>query len=135
MRLRPAGVAALCRTPPLLLLNAECLPGIGFFVVTSAAMSAADAERCESKKPVAAGGYAKCRESRAAKSGDVPDFTKCSLELRREIEKAEDLHRIDCPVGGAPGRLFRGELGRLLRTSSNTGLHDDGQSSSPRVPA
>jgi len=73
-----------------------------------AAAGPTDAEKCEADKLKRAGKYAFCRmkaESKAVKTGDAPDYSKCDTKLSDKFANAELKWGMECPTSGDAGDI------------------------------
>ena len=78
--------------------------------LSSPALAATNAEKCEAAKEKAAGKYSLCRmvaESRFAKNPDPVKLAiwmdRCQQRLRKSFQKADSNYGVDCPTAADDG--------------------------------
>jgi hypothetical protein len=75
---------------------------------TSASAGPTDAEKCQADKLKRAALYSACRlkaESKAVKTGDPADYTKCEEKIVEKFGAAETKWGVECPTSGDVGDI------------------------------
>ena len=75
--------------------------GAMLLVWAGRATAVTDGEKCEASKLKAAGKYSFCRmksDAKSAKTGDLPDYTKCDAKLVGKFTSIDTLYGSECPT-------------------------------------